>query len=519
MYCKICGEQLSESSLICQTCGAKVPSEEKSEKPEIVFNSSSDDFGFSSKPKEKSEETEFHWNVHDFSKPVRNEEPLEFVWDDKAEKFELPKSETLEEKKMESETEIDKFFTLNKKSEDFQKLLDKEFEKLSINKPNYEAEAKLAKQSNRVGETKIEDGENIPKTDNFLLQNTMPVRKIEEPTIRTNDLAEKIDAAFAGSAETFETKSKGNNAQSSFKQSSSYKPSQTDKRSEINFPISPPDRKPRNKGRIVLFIILAIIAVIVVVEAGILSIKYFLPDSGAAASIIAFQGNLSEGINNIFGGKTDDAVKPPDNGNTNPDGTGDGTTNPDGTNGDGTGSTIVTPDPIPMADKSALVATQLSNNVNIKEIKYNETFKFFPNVTYKDPDIATSIPISNNVWFIDKDTKPVYMDQSVVGTIVKFDSLWIDYVNSGKEDAIALTKEDTKARENVLGFKRNSDLTEEFQLLEIGEIRQTTNYLYVWTHERIKVTEDNVSVTKDYKWLYQLEPVENELKIVNYFRY
>ena len=212
-------------------------------------------------------------------------------------------------------------------------------------------------------------------------------------------------------------------------------------------------------------------------------------------------------------------VKPPDNGNTNPDGTGDETTNPDGTTGDGTGTAIVTPDPIPMADKNALVATQLPNNVNIKEIKYNETFKFFPNVTYKDPDISASLPISNNVWFIDKDTKPVYMDQSVVGTIVKFDSLWIDYVNSGIEEAIAMTKEDTKARENVMGFKRNSDLTEEFLLLEIGEIRQTTNYLYVWTHERIKVTEDNVSVTKDYKWIYQLEPVENELKIVNYFRY
>lgn len=450
MYCKICGDQLNESSAICQVCGTKVPPVDSVDKTEIIFNNPPNDSGFSSKPKEKKDEGEFYWNVHDFGRPVKKEEPAEFVWDDKAEKFEIPKSETMEVKKTESIDEIDKFFTINKKSEDFQRLLDKEFENLSIDKSPINQATDL---NNRTNE------------------------KIEKPSIATDDLASKVDMAF-----------------------SEYYPSD----------------KPKKKGKIFLIIILAIIAVIVVVEAGILGIKYFLPDSSAAGIIVEFQKDLSQSISSIFSGAEDknDANKP-DGDSTTSEG---GVTNPDGI-GDGTQTSVVVGDPIPMADKAAMVTSQLSNNINIKEIKYSDAFKYSQNITYKDPDIATSLPIANNIWYKDKDGKPYYFEQSAVASVIKFDSLWIDYVNSGNEDAIDLTKEDTEARENVLGFNRSTGLTEEFLLLEIGEIRQSPNYLYVWTHERIKVTDNGKSVTKDYKWIYQLEPVDKELKIVNYFRY
>jgi hypothetical protein len=476
MYCKICGEQLKESSAICQVCGTKVPPTESVDKAGIIFNSTPNDSGFSSKPKEKKDEGEFYWNVHDFGRPTKKEEPLEFVWDDKAEKFDLPKSETMEVKITESVDEIDKFFTLNKKSEDFQRLLDKEFEKISYDKnPGNQftdISSSAANLDNRVNDV------------------------IEKPIISNDDLASKVDMAFSASTNFYQTQ--GNR--------------------KVDYSVSTyePEDKPKKKGRIFLVMILAIIAIIVVVEAGILGIKYFLPDSQAAAIIVDFQKDLSKGIDNIFGGNVD--VDDLNNPTEDPATSEGGVTNPDGT-GDGTQTPVVTADPIPMVDKTAMVASQLTNNVNIKEIKYSDAFKYSPNITYKDSDIATSQPIANNIWYKDKDDKAFYYEQSAVASIIKFDSLWIDYVNSGNEDAIDLTKEDTEARENVLGFNRSSGLTEEFLLLEIGEIRQSTNYLYVWTHERIKVTESGKSVTKDYKWIYQLEPVDKKLLIVNYFRY
>jgi hypothetical protein len=490
MYCKICGEQLNESSAICQVCGTKVPPVDSLDKAEIIFNATPSDSGFSSKPKEKKDEGEFYWNVHDFGKTPKKEEPLEFVWDDKEEKFDLPKSEAMEAKKQESVEEIDKFFTLNKKSEDFQRLLDKEFEKLSIDRSPIIIKVQENSQPIEENSWPIKESSQ-PIEENFRQKET-----IEKPAIYTDDLASKVDMAFSGS--------------------SSYYQTQGNKKVDYSTSVSGPEDRPRKKGRIFLIIILAIIAVIVVVEAGILGIKYFLPDSSAAGIIVEFQKDLSKSISSIFGGSEDNSnVNNPDDDSTTSEG---GVTNPDGT-GDGTQTPIIIADPIPMADKVAMVASQLSNNINIKEIKYSDAFKYSENITYRDPDIAKSLPIANNIWYKDKDDKPYYFEQSAVASIVKFDSLWIDYVNSGNEDAIDLTKEDTEARENVLGFDRSTGLTEEFLLLEIGEIRQSTNYLYVWTHERIKVTDNGKSVTKDYKWIYQLEPVDKELKIVNYFRY
>ena len=552
MYCKICGEKLLEADLICKTCGTKVPAKEASVKPEVIFNAPIENVGFSSKPKENLNE-EFCWNVHDFSNATtKKPEPEEFVWDTKSEKFELPKSQSLEVKASQSETEIDKFFTLNKKSEDFQKLLDDEFEKISLSTDRPRVQRIDIKEntmdwkdqtvdlSSSVGVLTamgLDAAQNADKNkgeepaqrqeenENNEVKPSASAKIMDKAGFAPNrDLNKEIDAVFGKTAysEKIANEKAANTA--SFKKS----PMEI---KDLKLPISGPDQKPKGRGKVVLRIIMVIIAIIVIIEAALLGIKYLMPESDASIAITNFQQNLSQSISNIFGGSdannngnTDGMGTTNGNGdgkgtnNGDTDGTNTGTSNgnPDGTNN---GTSIITPDPIPMADKSALVTSQLINNKNIKEVKYNEIFAYDPKITYKDPDIATSIPITNNFWFKDKDAKPVYYDQSAVGTIIKFDSLWIDYVNTGKEEVVEITKPDTKARENVTQFRRNADLSEEFLLLEIGEIRQSSNYFYLWTHERIQVTSDGKSVTKDYKWIYQLEPVDQEMKIVNYYRY
>ncbi|HVI39201.1 MAG TPA: hypothetical protein VM577_00950, partial [Anaerovoracaceae bacterium] len=177
------------------------------------------------------------------------------------------------------------------------------------------------------------------------------------------------------------------------------------------------------------------------------------------------------------------------------------------------------PDPNPTIDKNALISSQMGNNINIQQVKANDALTYRSDRNYGLADINNSKPITNNIWQKPENGDPVYYDKSIVGTIIAFDSQWIDYVNGGSKGVLNLLKKDSKAYQNAANYSRIGKIKETFQLLEIGEIRQGTNGFYVWVHEELQITENRTTADKKYNWIYYLEPVDGKMQIVNYFKF
>ena len=282
----------------------------------------------------------------------------------------------------------------------------------------------------------------------------------------------------------------------------------------------------RSAGQIVL----SIIAVILVIEIVILGIRYFAPDSAAAKAI----GNAQTGIFKTITGFTDsiggwftgddskDKTTPPGDSDKNTASSGaieDDQPAGQTQNDNGTAAqTPLAPDPNPMSDKNALVTSQLGINSNIQQVKANTALAYVPGKNYGLSDINNSKPITNNIWLAPEGGEPVYYDKSVVGTVIAFDSQWIDYVNGSDKSVLDLLKKDSKAYQQTLTYSKVGKVKETFKLLEIGEIRQGAKGFYVWAHEEISITEKGTTADKAYNWIYYLEPSDGKMLIVNYFK-
>lgn len=189
MYCRMCGNKLEDSDHYCQYCGTPTgsgesvpgPEEAPDSKEEIVFNppyanksyfaeeetaSGKEERSEPSEEKEdlkayisedeikahKQEEAsaeqvgvknrEFVWNVHEFPSAKKKEsESIEFNWNMEAfgrQEEKIPSAAAFEEELFREisdessrirEQNIDRFFTFSRKNEEFQKLLDREYEK------------------------------------------------------------------------------------------------------------------------------------------------------------------------------------------------------------------------------------------------------------------------------------------------------------------------------------------------------------------------------------------------------
>lgn len=163
MYCRKCRNLLDDTDQYCRKCGEPtrfhVPdkSKESIESAEEVvlnppitdkdnnnflfFNEESENkTAVDSKKIELPKNNELVWDVHDFSTQKKIED-IEFNWN--LDEYRQPGiketepilEETLfreikDESNKSSKSKIDRFYTFNKKNEEFQKLLDKEYERL-----------------------------------------------------------------------------------------------------------------------------------------------------------------------------------------------------------------------------------------------------------------------------------------------------------------------------------------------------------------------------------------------------
>ncbi len=145
-------------------------------------------------------------------------------------------------------------------------------------------------------------------------------------------------------------------------------------------------------------------------------------------------------------------------------------------------------------------------NANIKAITTNPDLLYVAGKDYSNLDINQSLPTTENT-------------DAVVKTVVAYDSKWIDYVNNGDKSVVALTAPGSPAEKSTLSFTKIGKLKETFNSLEIGEVRKGVKGYYVWVREGIQIEEGGTNTTKVYNWIYQITPIQNEMKIVNYFSY
>lgn len=266
------------------------------------------------------------------------------------------------------------------------------------------------------------------------------------------------------------------------------------------------EKKPVNKLKVAL----GIIAVILAAEIATLGIQYFFPKSSAAGAINHTQSKIiqvfaqaGEGIDKIFNLDEKPNEKEED----------DTLSNQQEKNNE----TADEPDPNPMADKNALIESQTKRNKNIQVIAESESRVFDSSHDYGIEDLNNSKPIDNNIWYTDEDGNTFYYDQSVVGALIAFNSQWIDYVNNKDNSILDLLKPNSKGYNKVVSFTKAGKITEVFESFSIGDIRQGSTGFYVFTEELIKKTENGKNYEIPNKWIYYLEPIDQNMMVVNYF--
>lgn len=156
-------------------------------------------------------------------------------------------------------------------------------------------------------------------------------------------------------------------------------------------------------------------------------------------------------------------------------------------------------------DKSGLIQLQIDKNYknNIATIKYNEELKYDADKTYSLADLKDAKDIQTNLWYKEDSGKAYYYDEEIVGAIIAFESERTALMNDKDPKVYDIVEKDS-ALDKTLREEAQNPQTENFETLEIGEIKVAGNAYYVWVSE----TKDGKTENKVY------EIKENDKKLV-----
>lgn len=576
MYCKRCGNFVNEDDTKCRACGTLI--EKPDEEPTVQ------DKKEEVRPQKHADtNSEFQWNIHEFPKSKKTEDAV-FVWDASALETKAPQPDEipLEEqlfREMSRDSidshpeELDKFLTFSRKNEEFQKLLDREYERLhqgpdtdsfpweeddmvDDQAPEESFEEVEAPQEQPLEKEEPSAPEPIQVADNeydtqigemqaaraslfsqeIIQDNETIQKKYGQPEDEAAPVPEQKEEVPAESAETELV-----TPVESLESLESVQPEPLPEVTEEIIPEMPiSEEAPQEPVAAILKelaedmqkeelaeeepkkgwpgkVLLIVIAIILVFEILLLGIRYFAPQSDAARAIGEGQrkvavvvGGWVDAIGDLFSG--DEKEDPQDL----------ETLKPDDEDPDQEVQEKPAPNPEPEADKEKLIAVQQANNKNIESIKANDDLAYVAGRDYGLTDLNKSQPLTNNIWFTKEDGEAVYYDASIIGTLISFNSHWIDYVNgddSNNSKVLDVVKANSKAYDNAVSFSKVGKIKETFKGLEIGEIRQGEKGFYLWVREEIQIEEGGRVTDKTYRWIYYLEPENGQMKIVNYYKF
>lgn len=162
-----------------------------------------------------------------------------------------------------------------------------------------------------------------------------------------------------------------------------------------------------------------------------------------------------------------------------------------------------------------IISSQLGNNANIEVIAADINPGYDKSLDYGNQDLNTSVILSQKYASVEEYNA---LASEIVGTLIKFDSQWIDYVNTKDRAVFDLLKKDSNAYRNCNAFTKAGLVKKEFKELRIGEIRAGADGYYVWAEEKIVTIENGKSSEDNYSWIYYLESVGTDIRVVDYIR-
>jgi hypothetical protein len=330
--------------------------------------------------RDSKEETEFSWNVHDFPKPKKTQD-IDFAWGENEVRTTPDQTENL-----------DKFFNFDSKKEEFQKLLDQEYEKIRGQEPEAQNNATRI---NRIEEAPVVITEELVIEEPVVVENTIIEEEPEVilPDMHHNNEDEQTTQDIIDD-EVLYLKNEGSQVP---------KPDVNQPLPPLWFDTDDEDERGEEQKRksYISRAILILIILILLAEVTALGIKYFWPDSPAATTVTSIQITIAATLNDwkdditnlfegLFGDKepTSGDITDQDDPDPNP------VEDPDPEQDDDN----VPVDTAPTADKSALIESQMSHNKNIQTVRANNALAYVNNKDYELADINSSKPIENNLW-------------------------------------------------------------------------------------------------------------------------
>lgn len=231
MYCKNCGNEIMEGAKFCSNCGSPVqaaPQPAQADETPVNISAepdmeqSADTSQGAEAPKKKAKFEEFDWNVGDY--PARNvvekTAAVDFNWNEspadgkpthyangetgdlsggvltgddleKAVFGELKSEKPENPENMSAAERIDKFYTFNKKNEEFQKLLDREYNRVKFGNA---IQQELA-EADAIAEEKFENRAANSTMEDFL--ESEGIVKPYQPKAFESDVLQRIEAQEA----------------------------------------------------------------------------------------------------------------------------------------------------------------------------------------------------------------------------------------------------------------------------------------------------------------------------------
>ncbi len=110
--------------------------------------------------------------------------------------------------------------------------------------------------------------------------------------------------------------------------------------------------------------------------------------------------------------------------------------------------------------------------------------------------------------------------QKLSDAVKTFNNSWVEFVNSGDRKVFGYLKEDTQAYKYAVAYG-DKDITEEYILMEVNDVRQDGSTYYVWTHEIIEEhSKDTLKekVRYEYHWVYKVTYSDGGYYVEDYIR-
>lgn len=573
MYCKKCGKPLHRGDRFCSGCGAKVeeefvPAFKQSEQtaPESQEKKSRKSFttpdfnwdldGYPTDQK-KTEDVDFNWDsvLEEkqrilFEEQRRREEPQEALLKDEVRENSAEPLHSFDTDTTGTETEgkksvsdidelekaifadmgtldrddngtfasaaegrtakIDKFYTFNKKNEEFQALLDREYERIRNGRTDGEdlsSESEFdrippAKSSarheefdwtlpgdRRVTEPAAASAESVSYVGVVL--SSVPLGYLApEPVGCDTESKDKPEAPAAPEASASVTgaakkEEEPLGAEPFRKGRASEKEGERQDKQRLTFDDVFGDdddsKKPEKKGT-ALKVIAVILCILLAAEGVMIGIQKFAPDSAAAQSINKMYSRIFS-----FFDKDEKNNEPA------------GSAEEDKPQGE--------------SEISDFIEASKKLGKNIAAVEEDASLAFEDGEDYGFEDFSDTYTFANKPWYTDDEGNSVSYGREIVSTVIQFYSAWVDKMNGKNDKLLDFIDETSELYTELEGLEGEEDVLYGIDALRIGEIRAGSAGFYVYTAVTKADSSTSKSVTE--RQVIYMEPVSKAMKIVD----